>query len=90
MTNELLKARATDIERMNENELEDFGGSVMRKQYTKIGKFTVIATHEDEKLTGFFIADNNGEKLSNRTFAKASEAIEYGYELMESKRLLNE
>ena len=25
MTNELLKARATDIEGMNENELEDFG-----------------------------------------------------------------
>jgi len=62
----------------------------MRKQYTKLGKFTVIATHEDEKLTGFFIADNNGEKLSSRTFAKASEAIEYGYELTESKGLLND
>jgi len=43
----------------------------MIKQYAKLENFTVIAIHEDEKLTGFFIADNNGEKLSNRTFKKS-------------------
>ena len=62
----------------------------MRKQYAKIENFTVIAIHEYEKLTGFFIADKNGEKLSSRTFEKASYAIEYGYELMECKGLLND
>jgi len=55
----------------------------MRKKYTKLEEFIVVATHKDEKLTGFFIADLNGEKLSSRTFEKASEAIEYGYELIE-------
>ena len=48
----------------------------MRKQYAKQENFTVMAIHEDEKLTGFFIADNN--------------AIEYGYQLIECKGLLNE
>ena len=62
----------------------------MRKQYAKLDNFTVIAIHEDEKLTGFFIADNNGDKLSSRTFGKASEAMEYGYQLIECKGLLNE
>jgi len=62
----------------------------MRKQYTKLNNFTVIAIHEDEKLTGFFIADCNGEKLSNIIFKVASEAMEYGYQLTECKGLLND
>ena len=62
----------------------------MRKQYAKIENFIVVAIHEDEKLTGFFIADKNGEKLSSRTFEKASDAIEYGNQLTECKGLLND
>jgi len=62
----------------------------MRKQYTKINNFQIIAIHEDEKLKGFFIADKNGEKLSNRTFEKASDAIDYAHQLQECKGLLNE
>ena len=62
----------------------------MRKHCADLEKFKVIAIHEDEKLTGFFIADNNGEKLSSRTFKKASDAMEYGYQLIECKGLLND
>jgi len=72
------------------DECEKNGEKRVRKEYANLGKFIVIAIHEDEKLTGFFVADKNGEKLSSRTFGKASEAIDYGYEITESKGLLND
>jgi len=62
----------------------------MRKQYATVNNFQIIAIHEQEKLKSFFIADKNGEKLSSRTFEKASDAIDYAHQLEECKGLLND
>ena len=63
----------------------------MRKQYARLDDFTIIGVkNENGKFEHFFVGDMQEEKLSNRTFEKASDAIEYGYELTESKRLLND
>jgi len=62
----------------------------MRKHHSTINNFQIIAIHEQEKLKGFFIADKNGEKLSSRTFDKASEAIDEAHILQKKIGLLND
>ena len=63
----------------------------MRRLYATQDNFTIIGVfNENGKFEHFFVGDMQEEKLSNRTFEKASDAIDYGYELTESKRLLND
>jgi len=57
----------------------------MRRLYTKLDNFTVIAIHEDEKLKYFFVGDRNEEKISNKTFKRPIDAMKHGYELSNNK-----
>jgi len=64
---------------------------IMRRHYANLGKFTIMEIlNKDKTFKEYIVCDIQKEKISNRTFLRASDAINYGYELTESKGLLND
>ena len=45
--------------------------------YTKIKNFTILAITENEKLKRWTVGDRIGERVTNKTFSTAGEAIEW-------------
>ena len=46
---------------------------------TRLDNFTVLAITEDEKLKKFTVGDRLGNRVTNRTFAVAADAMDWGY-----------
>jgi len=53
------------------------------KIYAKIENFTILQVVDNEKLISFTIGDRIGERVTDKTFRVASDAIGWAYEFYE-------
>ncbi len=61
----------------------------MRQNHIDEGDFKILAIKDDnDKLLHFVVADRNEELLTNKKFALASEAIEWGNKFMIAEGLI--
>jgi len=50
------------------------------KKYAQIDNFTILAVTEADKVVGFTVGDRNRDRVTDKNFDKASDAIEFANE----------
>ncbi len=45
------------------------------REYAKIGNFIIAAVTKEERVVGFAVTDRNGERVTDKLFRVASDAI---------------